>query len=173
MAQGKEKAGEKGSVKVRPLPLELIGTREPAGASNQVSVLLFMTGEHRFSIGVEHTEGVVDCPRISPLPSPPTGIIGITSVRGRMTLVMDLNLTPGQPAAKRRLILVKGEAQLGLIADHVEGVVGLEPGQLRAISRKGQRASKQPEVDTTWPFTSYFKNDGHTVPILDIDRLSE
>ena len=90
-----------------------------------------------------------------------------------MTLVMDLNLAPGQPAAKRRLILVKGEAQLGLIADHVEGVLALEPGQLRAISRKGQRASKLPEVDTTWPFTSYFKNDGHTVPILDIDRLNE
>lgn len=173
MARGKEKPGEKTSVKVRPLPPELIGTREPAGVSDQVSVLLFMTGDHRFSIGVEHTEGVVDCPRISPLPSPPDGIIGVTSVRGRMTLVMDLNLAPSQPAAKRRLILVKGDAQLGLIADHVEGVLGLEPKQLRAISRKGDHASKRPEVETTWPASFYFKNDGRRVPILDIERLSE
>lgn len=173
MAQGKEKPGETTSLKVRPLPLELIGTREPAGASDQVSVLLFMTGDHRFSIGVEHTEGVVDCPRISPLPGPPDGIIGVTSVRGRMTLVMDLNLASSQPAAKRRLILVKGDAQLGLIADHVEGVLGLEPRQLRAISRKGDHASRQPEVETTWPARFYFKNDGRRVPILDIERLSE
>lgn len=173
MASGKEKAGEKTSVKVRPLPLELIGTPEPAVASDQVSVLLFVTGDHRFSIGVEQTEGVVDCPRISPLPSPPDGIIGVTSVRGRMTLVMDLNQTSSQPAAKRRLILVKGDAQLGLIADHVEGVLGLEPRQLRAVSRKGERASKQPEVDTTWPVKFYFKNGGQRVPILDIERLSE
>lgn len=173
MATGKEKAAEKTTVKVRPLPLELIGTREPAGTSDQVSVLLFITGDHRFSIGVEHTEGVVDCPRISPLPSPPNGIIGVTSVRGRMTLVMDLNLTSSHPAAKRRLILVRGDAQLGLIADHVEGVLGLEPRQLRAISHKGERASKQLEVDTTWPVRFYFDNGGHRVPILDIERLSE
>ncbi|MFY9608688.1 MAG: chemotaxis protein CheW [Blastocatellia bacterium] len=173
MERGKEKPGEKTSVKVRPLPLELIGKGEPAGASDQVSVLLFMTGDHRFSIGVEHTEGVVDCPRISPLPSPPDGIIGVTSVRGRMTLVMDLNLASSQPAAKRRLILVKGDAQLGLIADHVEGVLGLEPRQLRAIPRKADRSSTQPQVETTWPARFYFKNDGRRIPILDIERLSE
>lgn len=173
MTLGKERPGEKASVKVRPLPLELIATREPAGASDQVSVLLFMTGDHRFSIGVEHTEGVVDCPRISPLPSPPDGIIGVTSVRGRMTLVMDLSVSSSQPAPKRRLILVKGDAQLGLIADHVDGVLGLEPRQLRAISRKGDHASKQPEVETSWPARFYFKNEGHRVPILDVERLSE
>lgn len=169
----KGKPGEKAPVKVRPLPLELIATREPVGASDQVSVLLFMTGDKLFSIAVEHTEGVVDCPRISPLPSPPDGIIGVTSVRGRMTLVMDLNLASTQPAAKRRLILVKGDAQLGLIADHVEGVLGLEPKQLRAIPRRGERGSNQPEVETTWPARFYFKNAGRRVPILDIERLSE
>jgi chemotaxis signal transduction protein len=173
MPRGKEERGQKTHVKVKPLPLELIGTREPAEASDQVSVLLFTTGDHRFSIGVEHTEGVVDCPRISPLPSPPDGIIGVTSVRGRMTLVMDLNLASSQPTAKRRLILVKGDAQLGLIADQVEGVLGLEPKQLRAISRKGDRASKQPEFETTWPANFYFKNGGRRVPVLDIERLSE
>jgi chemotaxis signal transduction protein len=173
MTSRNEKAVEKQPVKVKALPLELIGTREPEGASDQVSVLLFTTGDHHFSIGVEHTEGVVDCPRISPLPGPPNGIIGVTSVRGRMTLVMDLNLTASHPAAKRRLILVKGDAQLGLIADHVEGVLGLERRQLRAIANKGERGSRQPEVDTTWPVRFYFTNAGHRVPILDIERLSE
>ena len=172
MARGKEKRAEKTDLKVGPLPLELISTPAPAGASDQVSVLVFATGGHRFSIGVEHTEGVVDCPRISPLPSPPDGIIGVTSVRGRMTLVMDLNVAANQQAAKRRLILVKGDAQLGLIADHVEGVVALEPKQLRAIGVKDDK-SKVREVDATWHARFYFKSDGARVPVVDVERLGD
>lgn len=164
---------EKTGVKVGPLPIELISTPAPAGTGDQISVLTFATGGHWFSIGVEHTEGVVDCPRISPLPSPPDGIIGVTSVRGRMTLVMDLNLASSQPAAKRRLILVKGDAQLGLIADHVEGVLALERKRLRPIGAKGDRASKTRELEATWPAKFYFKSEGRRVPIVDIDKLSE
>ena len=173
MARGREKPFEKTGVKVGPLPLELISTPTPASASDQVSVLVFATGDHWFSIGVEHTEGVVDCPRVSPLPSPPDGIIGVTSVRGRMTMVMDLNLASNLPVAKRRLILVKGDAQLGLIADHVEGVVALEPKRLRAIGAKEDRASKTREVEATWPAKFYFKSEGRRVPIVDIERLGE
>ena len=173
MARGKEKPLEKPPFKVGPLPIELISTAEATSANDQVSVLVFLTGDNRFSIGVEHTEGVVDCPRISPLPSPPDGIIGVTSVRGRMTLVMDLSPASSQPDAKRRLILVKGDAQLGLIADHVEGVVALEPKQLRAIGGKRDQVSKQREPEATVPAKFYFKNDGRRVPIVDIERLNE
>ncbi|HWO00811.1 MAG TPA: chemotaxis protein CheW [Blastocatellia bacterium] len=173
MARGEEKPRETSPFKVGPLPLELISTANPSGANDQVSVLLFTTGDNQFSIGVEHTEGVVDCPRISPLPSPPDGIIGVTSVRGRMTLVMDLSLASNQPEAKRSLILVKGDAQLGLIADHVEGVVALEPKQLRAMGGKADQLSKQHESEAAWPAKFYFKHEGRRVPIVDIERLSE
>jgi chemotaxis signal transduction protein len=174
MAREKEKPKERRAIKVGPLPLELISNSESSRTSDQVSMLIFSIGNEPFSIGVEHTEGVVDCPRISPLPSPPDGIIGVTSVRGRMTIVMDLGVASSQPNAKRRLILVKGEAQLGLIADHVEGVVALEPKQLRAISGKGESASKNGRtVDGMWPARLYFKNEGRRVPVVDIERLSE
>jgi purine-binding chemotaxis protein CheW len=173
MARGREKPVEKPEVKVGPLPLELISTPAPHGPGDQVSVLVFATGGYRFSIGVEHTEGVVDCPRISPLPSPPDGIIGVTSVRGRMTVVMDLNVAANQPAAKRRLILVKGEAQLGLIADQVEGVVALEPKQLRSTGGRDDKSSKTSDVDATWPARFYFKSEGRRVPVVDVERLGE
>jgi chemotaxis signal transduction protein len=174
MARGKENPKDRGAVKVGPLPLELISTPESSSTSAQVSMLIFAIGDKPFSIGVEHTEGVVDCPRISPLPAPPDGIVGVTSVRGRMTIVMDLGVASSQPTGKRCLILVKGEAQLGLIADHVEGVVALEPKQLRAISGKGESASKNGrKVDGMWPARLYFKNEGRRVPVVDIERLCE
>jgi len=173
MARGKEKPAEKTVIKVGPLPLELISTPATGRETSQVSVLMFSTNDHWFSIGVEQTEGVVDCPRVSPLPNPPDGIVGVTSVRGRMTLVMDLSLASSQPASKRRLILVKGEAQLGLLADHVEGVLALEPKQLRAIDARIDRASNARAIEATWPARFYFKSEGHRVPIIDIERLSE
>ena len=173
MARVKENQSGKVAVRVGPLPVELISASETAGESGQVSVLMFTTGDHRFSIGIEQTEGVVDCPRVSPLPNPPDGIVGVTSVRGRMTLVMDLSLAASQPATKRRLILVKGEAQLGLLADHVEGVLALEPKQLRATRAKTGTASSARGVDYVWPSRFYFKNDGRAVPVIDIERLGE
>lgn len=173
MARVREKPFEKTAVKVGPLPLELISAPASGGATNQVSVLMFTIGGHWFSIGVEQTEGVVDCPRVSPLPNPPDGIVGVTSVRGRVTLVMDLSLASNQPGSKRRLILVKGEAQLGLIADHVEGVVALEPKQLRATGAKGDSVSKPREGEVTWPAKFYFKSEGRKVPLIDIERLGE
>src|SRR5581483_9762915 len=109
---------------------------EPADVPvDVVSVLLFEIGGDAFGIGVEHTEGVVDCPRITPLPSAPDAMIGVASVRGRMTLVMDLSDQANPGEGKRRLILLKGESQLGLLAERVEGVIALEPERIR--KRKG------------------------------------
>lgn len=90
-----------------------------------------------------------------------------------MTLVMDLSLAASQSATKRRLILVKGDAQLGLLADHVEGVVALEPKQLRAAGAKIDAASKLRDADSFWPAKFYFKSEGRSVPVIDIERLGE
>jgi len=169
MARSKVKV----ALRVGPLPPELTSTPSGEQATGHVSVLMFTTGGNRFSIGVEQTEGVVDCPRVSPLPNPPDGIVGVTSVRGRMTLVMDLSLASSQPASKRRLILVKGDAQLGLLADHVEGVLALDPKHLRATAANAGAASSARGAEATWPAKFFFKNEGDAVPVIDIERLSE
>src|SRR5882762_9536742 len=84
---------EKGS-----LPLK---RAEPRSGENKpvISVLMFEVGGAHFAIGVETTEGVVECPRTTPLPGPPDGVVGLTSVRGRMTVVMDLGLEIRQDCA--------------------------------------------------------------------------
>lgn len=152
-------------------PLEL-GQDLGDGKSELVSVLMFEVGGAPYAMGVEHTEGVVDCPRITPLPNPPDGVAGITSVRGRMTVVMDLGLKVSQEPAGRRLILVKGDAQLGLLADRVEGVLALEPKKVRPVAH-GKDSLTLQRAEFGWPATSYFKSGGQRVPILDLDRLSD
>lgn len=135
-------------------------------------MLMFEVGGAAYAIGVEHTEGVVDCPRITPLPNPPEGVTGITSVRGRMTVVMDLGTNVSQEPARRRLILVKGDAQLGLLADRVEGVLALEPRKVRPVAH-GKDSLTLQRAKFGWPAGSYFKSGGQRVPILDVERLAE
>ena len=100
-----------------------------------LSVLKFEIGGKTMAVAVDKTEGVVDCPRITPLPSPPDGMVGVTSVRGRMTLVMDLSLEAVPRSGRRRLILLKGEGQLGLLADRVERPYSIAAGQLATASQ--------------------------------------
>ena len=152
-------------------PLEL-GRDPDAAKAEYVSVLMFEVGGAPYAMGVEHTEGVVDCPRITPLPNPPDGVAGIASVRGRMTVVVDLGLKGGQEAARRRLILVKGDAQLGLLADRVEGVLLLEPKKVRPVAH-GKESLTQQQAEFGWPARSYFKSGRQRVPILDLERLGD
>lgn len=152
-------------------PLQL-GDDSADGKQDIVSVLLFEVGDSSYAIGVEHTEGVVDCPRITPLPSPPDGVAGITSVRGRMTVVMDLGPKMNEPPSGRRLILLKGDAQLGLLADRVQGVLALEPKRVRPVAHGKDLLTPQ-HAEFGWPAGSYFKTGGRRVPILDVERLGE
>jgi chemotaxis signal transduction protein len=140
-------------------------------SSEHYSVLVFEVGGVRYAIGAEHTEGVVDCPRITPLPSQPEGVAGLTSVRGKMTVVMDLG-TASLETARRRLILVKGEAQLGLLADRIDGVVALERKKVRPVPRGKDKLTSQ-EAKFSRLARSYFKSGGGRVPIIDIERLCE
>ncbi|MFY9558253.1 MAG: chemotaxis protein CheW [Blastocatellia bacterium] len=159
-------------VKLRALPLELASPGSGEEKPKLVSVLLFEVGGAPYAIAVEQTEGVVDCPRVTPLPGPPDGVVGLTSVRGRMTVVMNLDSSASELAIKRRLILVKGDAQLGLLADRVEGVVALEKKKLRPLAH-GKDSLTAQRATFGWPATGYFKNGGRRVPIIDVERLSE
>jgi purine-binding chemotaxis protein CheW len=153
------------------IPLALTGLEPVDLVVDVVSVLLFEIGGDFFGIGVEHTEGVVDCPRLTPLPSAPDGMIGVTSVRGRMTLVIDLSLKANPGEGKPRLILLKGESQLGLLAERVEGILALEPEKLG--KRKSPDKSAGPAGEELWAAAAQFKHDGRIVPLLDVARLAE
>jgi chemotaxis signal transduction protein len=64
--------------------------------------------------------------------------------------------------------LVKGDAQLGLLADRIEGVVGLEPKKLHPLEKSKERVTAQ-----RWPAKSYFKRGKRIVPLIDVERLAE
>jgi len=84
--------------------------------------------------------------------------------------VMDCSLTANPDDGKRRLILLKGESQLGLLAERVEGVIALDPDHVN--KRKGDDKAA-PAAETRWAAPAHFQYDGRRVPLLDAARLAE
>lgn len=169
MSEKKDKS--KSGSAVSPIPLALTGLEPVDVAVDVVSILLFEIGGDFFGIGVEHTEGVVDCPRLTPLPSAPEGMIGVASVRGRMTLVIDLSLKANPGEGKPRLILLKGESQLGLLAERVEGILALEPEKIG--KRKSSDKSAAQAAEARWAAAAQFKHEGRIVSLLDVAGFAE
>jgi chemotaxis signal transduction protein len=156
-------------LRLASIPVKLGSTSQEASDADQQSVLMLEIGDQRFAVSVEHVEGVVDCPKISPLPYPPEGMIGVTSVRGKMTLVMSLSTMSGPGASKQRLVLLKGESQLGLLADRIEDVLTIAKDD---IEGSGKRLVGS-DLQQRWPVSSFFNYKGRRIPILDFERLFE
>jgi len=171
MPASNKEIGARARISIPAIPLELGSPGTGDEKTQHVSVLMFEIRGASYAIGVENTEGVVDCPRITPLPRPPDGVAGLASVHGKMTVVMDLG-SGSSDELKQRLILVKGNAQLGLLADRIEGVRALEPNKVRPVAHGRSRLTAE-RAKFDWPATSYFKSGRIRVPIIDIERLSQ
>lgn len=132
------------------------------------SFLLFEIGDESFALPVETIESVIDCPRITPLPYAPEGIIGVTSIRGKIMLVMNLAENEELLAQKYRLILLQGEAQLGLLAHRIEDVVTVRVEDLHENTDRKKKSRK-----TFWSANSYIENKQRLIPILNVEVLAE
>jgi chemotaxis signal transduction protein len=178
--QWRPKAQGEGSRASLPLSLEALSlTLEGPEAvdydPDAVSILTFIRGNRTFGIEVSNTDGVVECPRITPLPIAPDGVVGVASVRGRITIVIDAAMESARPEAKMKLILVRGEGQMGLLGDQIQSVISLRRDQLEKVPRGrvsrrllGAAAGGSQNLRLA---NLYFKHGGRRVPIVDLDLL--
>lgn len=169
MAKSKTSSTINALLRLAAIPVQLSPSSDENDNSGQLSFLVFDIGEDFFALAVENIEGVVDCSRIAPLPSPPDAVVGVTSVRGRMTMVMDLSANNHQRGNRQRLILLKGESQVGLLADRIEGVVTVSAEDIDMLSKRVVEKT----VKTRRMGNNYFKSKGRKVSIIDFERLVE
>jgi purine-binding chemotaxis protein CheW len=171
----KRRSGGELPLSLKALSLTLEGPDADDYDPEAVSVLTFVRGNRTFGIEVGNTDGVVECPRITPLPIAPDGVVGVVSVRGRITIVIDAAMESARPETKMRLILVRGEGQIGLLADQIQSVMSLKQDQLEKVpqgrvSRRllGAGAGGTQNVRLA---RLYFKHAGRRVPVVDLDLL--
>ncbi len=132
------------------------------------SFLLFEVDDKAFAVAVEEIESVIDCPRITPLPYAPEGIIGVTSIHGKIILVMKLTKNENATAPRCRLVLLQGEAQLGLLAHRIEDVVTVRVEDLQEADTRKRSGGK-----TFWSATAYLENKQRRIPILSVENLAD
>ena len=157
------------------LSLTLEGPEADDYDPEAVSILTFVRGSRTFGIEVGNTDGVVECPRITPLPIAPDGVVGVVSVRGRITIVIDAAMEGARPETKMKLILVRGEGQMGLLADQVQSVISLRSEQLEKVpqGRVSRRLLGAAAGGTKMVRLAklYFKYSGRRVPIVDLELM--
>ena len=135
--------------------------------------LTFRLGEEVFALDIAQVREVLDYTAITRVPRMPDFMRGVINLRGSVVPVVDLRLRFGMGATERTVntcviiaeVQVQGECTLlGALADSVQEVIDLEPGQIDPPPRLG--GSVRAEF-----IRGMGKRDERFVIILDVDRV--
>jgi purine-binding chemotaxis protein CheW len=135
--------------------------------------LTFTLGEEQYAVDVSKAREVLELPAITRVPRTPEYMRGVINLRGNVVPVCDLRLKFGLDATAKTIdtrivvmeIAVGGEtAVLGALADSVQEVIELEPGQIEPPPKIGMN------IDTDFIRGMGKRNDRFLI-ILDIDRV--
>lgn len=112
---------------LRARALALARREEPAASAPSIELLEFRLARDRYAMETRHVAEVLPLSELAPVPCTPAFIAGVVNVRGRITVVADIQKFFGLPTRGltdlHHVILVRaGELELGVLADAIVGV---------------------------------------------------
>lgn len=137
--------------------------------------LTFTLDGEVFAVEISGVREVVDYLPITRVPRVPPFLKGVINLRGSVVAVIDLRLVMGMTAFERTLdsciiiveVTVDGETlQFGMLADSVQEVADIGPGQISPPPAIGAR------VNTEF-IQGIGKNDERFMLLLDINKVLE
>lgn len=135
--------------------------------------LTFKLDEETFALDVAKVREILEYPVVTKVPQTPDFMRGVINLRGSVVPVIDLRLKFGMTATVQSIntciIVAEVEQEgktilLGALADSVQEVNEMEPGQIEAAPHIGTR------LNTDF-IKGMGKQDGTFVMILDIDKV--
>ncbi|CAG1066738.1 Chemotaxis protein CheW [uncultured bacterium] len=135
--------------------------------------LTFKLDEEVFALDISQVREVLDFTAITKVPRTPEFMRGVINLRGSVVPVVDMRLKFGMTRTEQTLstciIIVEINVEndrliLGALADSVQEVIELGPGQIEPAPRIGTR------LDTAF-IKGMGKRDEQFIIILDIDRI--
>ncbi len=135
--------------------------------------LTFHLDDEVFALDISKVREVLEYSTVTKVPQTPEFMLGVINLRGNVVPVIDMRLKFGMSGAEKTVntcviiveINVDGEsAVLGAMADSVQEVFELEPGQIEPPPKIGTRLS-------TEFISGMGKRDDEFIIILDIDRV--
>jgi len=143
------------------------------GVGQTSQYLTFRLGEEVFALEISQVREVLDYPQITRVPRMPAFVRGVINLRGAVVPVVDLRVKFGMAAAERTVnsCVIIAEVEfggertlLGALADSVQEVVDLGPGQIEPPPRLGS------SVRTEFIRGMGKREEGFVI-ILDVDRV--
>jgi purine-binding chemotaxis protein CheW len=135
--------------------------------------LTFKLAEEIFALDVAKVREILEYTSVTKVPQTPDFMRGVINLRGSVVPVIDLRLKFGMTATEQSVntciivaeVLMDDETiLLGALADSVQEVDEMEPGQIEAAPHIGTR------LNTDF-IKGMGKQDNHFVMILDIDKV--
>jgi len=143
------------------------------GITETTQYLTFKLEDEVFALDISKVREVLDYTDITKVPKTPDFMKGVINLRGSVVPVVDMRLKFGMPGIEKTMntciiiaeVTLEGEtAVLGALADSVQEVLDLEPGEIEPAPRIGTRLR-------TEFLRGMGKRDNHFVMILDIDQV--
>lgn len=135
--------------------------------------LTFMLEQEIFALDVATVREILDFTTVTKVPQTPDFMRGVINLRGAVVPVMDLRLQFGMSATEKTVntciivveMALEGETMvLGLLADSVQEVIDLEPGQIEPAPRIGTKLNTEFIVGMG-------KHNDQFLMILDINKV--
>jgi purine-binding chemotaxis protein CheW len=135
--------------------------------------LTYTVADEVFALDISKVREVLDFTAVTKVPRTPGFVLGVINLRGKVVPVVDLRLKFGMPKTEQTVntciiiveVTVDNETTiLGALADSVQEVLDLEPGQIEPAPKIGTK------LDTEF-IVGMGKRDNRFIIILDIDKV--
>lgn len=104
------------------------GAGTSASAATEAGVVVFELAQSLFGLALKDVREIVRLPRLAHMPLAPSSLLGLANLHGVVVPVVDLRVVLGFPSANgdaRRVIVINGEAPVGLVVDRIERLTAL------------------------------------------------
>lgn len=139
--------------------------------SSGLKHVLFVLDDTHYAVAMENVLELQRLPRVTPLPSVPNWLRGVTNLRGDVLSVVDLRslleIPPAESSVSQRLIVVRStleEISTGWIVDRVIGVRRLATEDMQPASTLATGAS-------TRFLNGIVEFDDRLIALLDVNRV--
>ena len=103
-------------------------------------LLAFTIGEDSYAFSLSHVREILKLRPVTPVPRAPRGVVGVITVRGTVTTVVDLRtllrFKAQKPGRHARILLIdQGDEIVGVLVDRVLQVYRLDADELELATR--------------------------------------
>jgi chemotaxis signal transduction protein len=140
----------------------------------ELSVCLFTLGGDAYALPVELLTEILIAPKIFPVPTTPSHVLGVINLRGNIIPVVDIRPAlslPSQSVPEQVVLVKHGTIALGIVVDNVSEVVGVPESRILTVPE--EPGTQQDDGNRSRYFLGIVDREAGKASLLNIERIIE